>query len=137
MEQEKCEKLQEEIKDIYENQMTDEQFDRFALDWMGEEALADYLGSYIEIETDSKILEEWLKDAKTYLKSGTTEETTGKKQLVFDPDLNFQEEDWLDMEDQMVAKVKEKFGDDYEVDGYRLETKIFVSARNTKIKEDI
>ena len=55
--EEEYERLEEEIKDIYENQMTDEQFERFALDWIGEESLADYIDSNIEAETDTKILE--------------------------------------------------------------------------------
>ena len=133
MEQEECKKLQEEIKDIYENQMTDEQFEKFALSWIGTDTMADFLSSIIETETDVDLLKEWLKDAKTYLNSGTIEETTGEKQLVLD----FHEDEWLDVENQMVAVVKEKLGDDYEVDNYHLETKIVVSAKNTKIKGDV
>ena len=131
MEQEEYEKLQEEIKGIYEDQMTDEQFERFALDWLGEEALAYYISDNLEAETDVDILKDWLKDAKTYLTFRAAEETAGKKRLFleFEPDFDLQEEDWLDVEDQMVAVVKEKLGDDYEVDNYRMETKIFVSAK--------
>ena len=139
-EEEEYERLEEEIKDVYRDQMTDEQFERFALDWIGEEALAYYIDSSIEEQTDIKLLKEWIKTAKTYLNFGTIEEMTDEKQLVFEPDLDFQEEDWLDVEDQAVAVVKEKFGDNYEVDNYRLEIKVVASVKktkNTKNKGDI
>ena len=76
MNQEKYEKLQEEIKHIYEEELTDEQFKRFAFDWVGMEAMVDYLDCNIEAETNISTLEEWLKDAKSYLNSGTADKTT-------------------------------------------------------------
>ena len=76
MEQEKYKKLQEEIKHIYEEEMTDEQFERFALDWIGAEAMVDYLDCNVEAETNIETLKEWLRDAKTYLNDGTADETT-------------------------------------------------------------
>lgn len=65
------EKLQEELKDIYEHKMSDMQFEKFAFDWIGEEALLDYISSAIESTTDLNVLKEWVKDANRYLKYKT------------------------------------------------------------------
>ena len=73
---EEYEKLQEEIKHIYEKEMTDEQFKQFAFDWVGMEAMADYLDCNVEAETNIETLKEWLKDAKSYLNDVTADKKT-------------------------------------------------------------
>ena len=61
------EKLQEEIKHIYREEMTGEQFKRFVFDWVDMGAMVEYLDCNVEAETNIDTLKEWLKDAKTYL----------------------------------------------------------------------
>ena len=56
-----------QIKDIHENQMTDEQFKDFAIGWISESALADYINDLIESEENIDLLEEWLDYTKRCL----------------------------------------------------------------------
>ena len=76
MEQGEDKKLQEEIKHIYREEMTDEQFKRFVFDWVEMEAMVEYLDCNVEAETNIETLKEWLKDAKSYLNDGTVDKTT-------------------------------------------------------------
>ena len=46
-----------------------------------------------------------------------------KKQVTVKLDIDLRGKDILDLEDQMVSKIKKKVGDDYEVDTYRLDVR--------------
>lgn len=57
------------------------------------------------------------------------EETEKQLTFEFEPDLDLQEDEWLDIEDQMVEVAAEKFGDKYKVYEYHLEMKMIVSVK--------
>lgn len=65
---EECEKLQDELKEIYRELMNDEQFKEFAYEFIGAEALAYYIDNIVEAETDVNTLKEWIDMAKKFLK---------------------------------------------------------------------
>ena len=62
------------------------------------------------------------------------EEIKEQLNLEFEPDIDMQEDEWLDLEDQMLAAVAEKLGDEYEVDDYHLEVKMVVSLKKRRHK---
>ena len=50
------------------------------------------------------------------------------RELVFEPDVEFTEEEMGHIEEQMVDTVKEKLGDEYRVADWKLEMKLVVFA---------
>ena len=65
--EETIDSIKNQIEDIYENQLTDEQFKEFAFDWIGAEALVDYIDDAVGSEMNIDTLKQWLNETKEYL----------------------------------------------------------------------
>ena len=63
------------IKDIYENQLSDEQFKNFAVGFVSESALVDYINDLIESEKNIDLLKEWLDYTKRCIGTKPTVES--------------------------------------------------------------
>lgn len=52
-----------------------------------------------------------------------------KEQLIFEfePEFDIQDDEWLGLEDQILEVTAEKFGNEYTVSNYYLETKMIVT----------
>ena len=61
----------------------------------------------------------------------TRKKDKSKKELTFEfePEFDLQDDEWLDIEDQMLEETAEKFGNEYEVYEYHLEARMMVSIR--------
>ncbi|MFA5790679.1 MAG: hypothetical protein WC976_06435 [Caldisericia bacterium] len=65
------EKLKDKLVDMFRERMTDEQFKNFAFEFIGAEALAEYIERELDGASPSE-LKGYIKQAKSYLKKEKT-----------------------------------------------------------------